>query len=81
MAKERIYSFFLKHVVTSDTDFIILITFNEVLESYIAKLHTKSSKFVSAQLRRVITSEMPLSILEIEKNIKYFMSQHKLQVI
>ena len=43
-------------MVTPDTDFIILITFNEVLESYIEKLHAKRSKFVSAPLRRVITS-------------------------
>ena len=52
-----------------------------MLESHIARFYAKNSHFLSVRSKRAILSEIPLSKLEIDKNIKQFINQHILQVI
>ena len=52
-----------------------------MLESHIACFYAKTSHFSSVRSKRAILSEIPLSILEIDKNSKQIMNQHRLQVI
>ena len=46
-----------------------------MLESHIARFYAKNSHFLSVRSKRAILSEIPLSKLEIDKNIKQFMNQ------